>query len=82
MVFTYRCYIFKRSPPSQVPGQTDYIEGDQAREDNSITFKDVYGCDEAKRQLQTVVEFLKHPEKFEGYKARMPRGYLLAGPLV
>lgn len=70
----------KRSPPSQVPGQTDTLKAIKLEKDNSITFKDVYGCDEAKRQLQTVVEFLKHPEKFEGYKAKMPRGYLLAGP--
>ena len=64
--------------PKRSPAQNETMK--VFEQDNFITFKDVYGCDEAKRQLQTVVEFLKHPEKFEGYKAKMPRGYLLAGP--
>ncbi len=46
----------------------------------SITFMDVAGVDEAKEELQEVVEFLKYPEKFVALGARIPRGVLLVGP--
>jgi cell division protease FtsH len=45
-----------------------------------ITFNDVAGVDEAKTELQEVVEFLKYPEKFNSLGARIPRGVLLVGP--
>jgi len=46
----------------------------------SVTFVDVAGVDEAKEELQEVVEFLKYPEKFVALGARIPRGVLLVGP--
>ncbi len=46
----------------------------------SVTFADVAGVDEAKEELQEVVEFLKYPEKFAALGARIPRGVLLVGP--
>ena len=46
----------------------------------STTFDDVAGADEAKGELQEVVEFLKFPEKFASLGARIPRGVLLVGP--
>jgi cell division protease FtsH len=46
----------------------------------TITFGDVAGNDEAKQELQEVVEFLKEPEKFASLGARIPRGVLLVGP--
>ena len=46
----------------------------------TITFADVAGVDEAKQELQEVVEFLKSPEKFLSLGARIPRGVLLVGP--
>ncbi|MBI2909739.1 MAG: ATP-dependent metallopeptidase FtsH/Yme1/Tma family protein [Chloroflexi bacterium] len=46
----------------------------------TITFGDVAGVDEAKTELQEVVEFLKYPEKFAALGARIPRGVLLVGP--
>ena len=46
----------------------------------SVTFTDVAGVDEAKGELQEVVEFLKYPEKFVALGARIPRGVLLVGP--
>ena len=45
-----------------------------------VTFADVAGVDEAKADLQEVVEFLKYPEKFNSLGARIPRGVLLVGP--
>ena len=45
-----------------------------------VTFADVAGVDEAKTDLQEVVEFLKYPEKFNALGARIPRGVLLVGP--
>ncbi|MBI5305719.1 MAG: ATP-dependent zinc metalloprotease FtsH [Chloroflexi bacterium] len=46
----------------------------------TITFADVAGVDEAKQELQEVVEFLKEPGKFTALGARIPRGVLLVGP--
>lgn len=50
--------------------------GDKVR----IMFDDVAGADEAKEELQEVVEFLKHPKKFNDLGARIPKGVLLFGP--
>lgn len=45
-----------------------------------ITFEDVAGIDEAKEELQEVVEFLETPERFQALGGRIPRGVLLVGP--
>jgi len=46
----------------------------------TVTFQDVAGVDEAKEELQEVVEFLREPQKFIALGARIPKGVLLVGP--
>jgi cell division protease FtsH len=48
--------------------------------DTGVTFADVAGCDEAKEELQEVVDFLKRPERYEDLGAKIPKGVLLVGP--
>ena len=50
-----------------------------AESDTGITFKDVAGIDEAKAELQEVVDFLKSPEKYQRLGGRLPKGVLLVG---
>jgi len=52
-----------------------FVKGKQ-----SLTFKDVAGVEEAKNDLVEIVDFLKHPEKYQKMGARAPKGVLLVGP--
>ncbi len=52
-----------------------FIKGKQ-----NVTFADVGGMDEAKKELQEIVDFLKHPKKYIKVGARTPKGVLLVGP--
>jgi cell division protease FtsH len=67
------------------PGQSLFAIGKSrarlvADPDTGITFDDVAGCDEAKFELQEVVNFLKNPKQYEEVGARIPKGVLLIGP--
>jgi len=53
-----------------------YVEGDSTK----TTFADVAGVEEAKTELQEIVEFLKNPQRFIQIGARIPKGVLLVGP--
>ena len=50
------------------------------RDANKITFQDVAGVDEAREEVQEIVEFLKDPKKFQRLGGRIPKGVLLVGP--
>jgi cell division protease FtsH len=47
---------------------------------NTVTFADVAGCDEAKEEVKELVDFLRDPQKFQKLGGRIPRGVLLVGP--
>jgi cell division protease FtsH len=64
-----RAFAFGKSKAKLLTGDTP-----------KLTFADVAGCDEAKVELQEVIEFLKDPQKFTRLGGRLPKGALLVGP--
>lgn len=51
-----------------------------ADKETGVVFNDVAGCDEAKYELQEVVDFLKNPDRYKALGAKIPKGVLLVGP--
>jgi len=64
-----RAFSFGKSKAKLLSGDTP-----------KLTFADVAGCDEAKVELQEIIEFLKDPQKFTRLGGRLPKGALLVGP--
>ncbi len=64
-----RAFAFGKSKAKLLSGDTP-----------KVTFQDVAGCDEAKVELEEIIEFLRDPQKFQRLGGRLPKGVLLVGP--
>ncbi len=73
-------FIFRRFGPASSIMSFGKSKGRlYAQEDLNITFDDVAGIDEAKEELQEIIEFLRTPEKFRSLGGKIPKGVLLVG---
>lgn len=75
MVFSFAVEVFgafRKLPGSQ--------NNEAQPQHQTVRFSDVHGCEEAKDELQELVEFLKAPEKFSNLGGKLPKGVLLVGP--
>ena len=84
LIFVGIFQLFSRNGGGGAPGglqlgkskATVYVEGESTK----TMFADVAGVDEAKQELQEIVQFLKTPEKYTKIGAKIPKGVLLVGP--
>lgn len=74
----YSLYLFtaQRFSGLAMPAHRVY----DPEKEEPASFDDVRGCDEAKHELEEIVEFLRSPERFVRFGARLPKGILLVGP--
>lgn len=77
----YLVYFFKNKVPKEVEKEMSNLSNmEEVDYDTRISFKDVAGNEEAKESLKEMVDFIKNPEVYNQYGARLPRGVLLYGP--
>jgi cell division protease FtsH len=80
LVFAMQFLLYRNDDPRSLAFSKSkakmYVEG----ESEKITFTDVAGAEEAKAELEEIVEFLKNPSRFSQIGARIPKGVLLVGP--
>lgn len=84
-LFTWLCFsaitfFIEFLVPFRRPGQGPKTDSEVTSEKQTVRFTDVHGCNEAKDELQEVVEFLRSPDKFSDLGAKLPKGVLLVGP--
>jgi cell division protease FtsH len=83
LLLSYFLFIWRRSQSGAPKGLFSFGKSRAkllTENKPKITFKDVAGADEAKQELQEVIEFLKEPDKFQALGGRIPKGVLLLGP--
>ena len=83
LIFGILYFIFMRQMRSAGHGALGFGKSRArllSRETNKVTFENVAGIDEAKEEVQEIIEFLKDPKKFQTLGGRIPKGVLLMGP--
>ncbi len=83
MVILFLYFIFSRQMKGVGSSAMNFGKSPaklMTKEQNRFTFKDVAGAEEAKEELEEIVDFLKDPQKFTALGARIPKGVLLVGP--
>ncbi len=82
MVVFLLYFVFSRQMKGMGSGAMNFGKSPArllTKDRNKVTFKDVAGCDEAKEELQEIVDFLKDPSKFTALGASIPKGVLCVG---
>ena len=83
LVFGLIYFLFYRNMASGARGAFSFGKSRarlMSRDTNKVTFKDVAGVDEAREEVQEIIEFLRDPKRFQRLGGRIPKGVLLVGP--
>jgi cell division protease FtsH len=80
LLFLFRIFYQRMGPPQGLLSVGRSRAKLYVQDETKTTFDDVAGVDEAKEELQEVVEFLRNPQKFQMLGGKIPKGVLLVGP--